>query len=106
VGFRYIFERPSLFGLLLVFAVGNLFWVISSTLLAPMVLARTNQNSLIFGMVETAGAAGGIAGGLIMSAWGGFKRRIHGVLGGWLFAGLFGFVLIGLKFGLPAWLAG
>lgn len=105
-GYRYIFSRPGLLGLLLFYTMGNLFWGITATVLAPMVLARTNQNSLIYGTVETAAAAGAIAGGLIMTAWGGFKRRVHGVLGGWLFAGLFGFTLIGLKFGLPTWLAG
>jgi len=105
-GFKYIFCRPSLLGLQLIFTSGNLFWNISTAVLAPMVLARTNQNSLIFGAVETTAAAGWIAGGIIMTAWGGFTRRVHGVLGGWLFAGTFGIAVIGLKAGLPAWLAG
>ena len=38
-----------------------------------------------------------------MSAWGGFKRRVHGVLGGWLFSGL-GAVLMGLGQALPVWM--
>jgi MFS family permease len=105
-GFRYIFSRPSLLGLQLVFFFGNLFAGIAFTLLAPMVLARTNQNSLVFGMVQTAGAAGGIAGGILMSVWGGFRRRIHGVLGGHIFAGIMGTALLGLKFGLYVWIAG
>jgi hypothetical protein len=49
-----------------------------------MVLACTGQDSLIYGMVQTAGALGGLAGGLLMSTWGGFKRHIHGVLVGWI----------------------
>ena len=105
-GFRYIFSRPSLFGLQLIFTIGNLFWGICVAVYAPMLLARTNQNSLIYGTVETANAAGAIAGGILMSVWGGFKRRIYGVLGGWAIAGIFGIMLIGLKFGLPVWLAG
>lgn len=105
-GFRYIFARPSLLGLQMIFFFGNLFSGIAYTVLAPMVLARTGQNSLIFGMVETAGALGAIVGGIIMSAWGGFKRRVHGVLGGWMFAGLAGMAVLGLKLGLPAWLSG
>ncbi len=105
-GFRYIFARPSLLGLQMVFFFGNLFSGVGMTVLAPMVLARTNQNSLIFGTVETAGAVGAIIGGIVMSAWGGFKRRVHGVLGGWAYAGIIGTAILGLKFGLPAWGAG
>jgi MFS transporter, DHA3 family, macrolide efflux protein len=105
-GFRYIFARPSLLGLQLVFFFGNLFAGISMTVFAPMVLAKTNQNSLIFGTVQTAGAIGAIAGGLLMSAWGGFKRRVHGVLGGHIFSGLLGTAILGLKFGFPAWIGG
>ena len=105
-GFRYIFARPSLLGLQMVFFFGNLFAGISFTLLSPMVLARTNQNALIFGTVQTAGAIGGIAGGILMSAWGGFRRRIHGVLAGWIYSGIFGTCILGINFGLPAWVAG
>jgi len=104
-GFRYIFARPSLLGLQLIFFVGNLFSGIGMMTLAPMILARTDQNSVIFGMVQTAGAIGAVVGGILMSAWGGFRRRVHGVLAGWIYAGLMGSI-IGLKFGLPVWLAG
>lgn len=102
-GFQYIFRRPSLLGLQLIFFAGNLFSGMGYTLLAPMVLARSGQNSLVFGSVQTAGAVGAIVGGLIISAWGGFKRRIHGVLGGWAAFGLF-FALLGPGRGLPAWI--
>ena len=57
--------------------MGNLFSGIGFTILAPMILARTDSNSLIFGSVQTVGAIGGIVGGMVMSAWGGFKRRVH-----------------------------
>jgi DHA3 family macrolide efflux protein-like MFS transporter len=101
-GFKYIFARPSLLGLQLIFFTGNLFSGIGFTVLAPMILARTDSNSLIFGSVETAGAAAGIVGGVIMSAWGGFKRRVHGVLFGWIF----GMAILGLTGGLPIWVVG
>jgi MFS transporter, DHA3 family, macrolide efflux protein len=104
-GFRYIFARPSLLGLQLIFFFANLFSGIAMTVFAPMVLARTGQDSLIFGTVQTAGAIGAVIGGVLMSAWGGFRRRVHGVLGGWIYLGLFS-TLLGLKIGLPAWMAG
>lgn len=104
-GFKYIFARPSLLGLQLIFFAGNLFSGIAFTLLAPMVLSRSDNNSLMFGSVQTAGAVGGLVGGLIMSAWGGFKRRVHGVLLGWIISGL-GIAVMGLVGGLPVWIAG
>jgi MFS transporter, DHA3 family, macrolide efflux protein len=102
-GFRYIFARPSLLGLQLIFFFANLFQGISLVVFAPMVLARTDQNTLVFGSVQTAAAIGMVAGGIIMSAWGGFKRRTNGVLFGWIYVG-FGMMAYGLKFGLPIWL--
>lgn len=102
-GFKYIFARPSLLGLQLTFFTGNLFAGIAGTLVAPMILARTNSDSLIFGSVQTAGAVGGIIGGIIMSAWGGTKKKVHGVLIGWFLSGLFGMVLFGLGSTLWWW---
>lgn len=104
-GFKYIFQRPSLLGLQLIFFAGNLFSGIAFTLVAPMILARTDQNSLIFGSSQTAGAIGGVLGGVLMSVWGGFKRRVHGVLLGWMLVGV-EFLLIGLGRSLPWWAVG
>lgn len=102
-GFRYIFQRPSLLGLQLVFLMGNFFNGIAFAVWAPMILARTDNNALIFGSVETVGAIGGVVGGIAMSAWGGPKRRVHGVLLGWMLSGVLGTLLAGLGRGLPIW---
>lgn len=104
-GFKYIFARPSLLGLQMIFFMGNLFTGIAFTAFAPMILARTNSDELVFGMVQTAGAIGGLIGGVIMSAWGGFKRRVHGVLGGWALTGLT-MMIIGLPGGVMPWIVG
>jgi DHA3 family macrolide efflux protein-like MFS transporter len=101
-GFTYIFARPSLLGLQLVFLFGNLFSGIGYTVLAPMVLARTSNSATALGAVMTAGAVGAVVGGIGMSVWGGFKRRVHGVLGGWIVAGL-GFAMLGLGQTIPVW---
>jgi len=102
-GFKYIFARPSLLGLQLIFFFGNLFSGIAQTLYAPMILARTDSNSLIFGSVQTAGALGGIAGSIIMSAWGGTRRKVHGVLAGWILTALSGMILFGLSRDVIGW---
>jgi DHA3 family macrolide efflux protein-like MFS transporter len=105
-GFRYILARPSLLGLQLVFFTINLIATLSFTLLAPMVLARTGNNELTLGSVQSAMGIGGVAGGLLLSVWGGFKRRVHGVLGGMALSSLLGSTLIGLGRSLPLWAAG
>lgn len=102
-GFRYIFARPSLLGLQLVFFFGNLCAGIAHTVLAPMVLLRTGNDSVSLGLVQSAGAIGGVVGGVLMSAWGGFKRRVHGVLAGWIVSSFF-FALVGLGTSLPLWI--
>jgi hypothetical protein len=103
-GFRYIFARPSLLGLQMVFFFGNLCAGIAFTVIAPMVLSRTNNNSVSLGFVQSAGAIGGVVGGVIMSAWGGFKRRVHGVLAGWIVSSFF-LALVGLGTWIPFWVA-
>jgi MFS transporter, DHA3 family, macrolide efflux protein len=45
-----------------------------------------------------------VIGGIVMSAWGGFKRQVHGVLLGWILASLFGMILFGMGQTLPIWL--
>ncbi len=102
-GFRYIFARPSLLALQIIFLVGNFFNALAFAVFAPMILGRTGNNELIFGSVQSIGAVGGVVGGLAMTAWGGFKRRIHGVLLGWVFAGFFGQMVTGLGNSLMVW---
>jgi len=103
-GFRYIFARPSLLGLQLVFFFGNLCAGIAYTVVAPMVLLRTGNDSVSLGLVQSAGAIGGVVGGVAMSAWGGFKHRVHGVLAGWAISSFF-FALVGVGTRLPFWVA-
>ena len=102
-GFRYILRRPSLLGLQLLFAAGNLVDYLGFTLFAPMILARTGGNELVLGGVQSAGALGGFVGGCALSIWGGPRRRIHGVLIGWGLASL-AMVVMGLGQALTVWI--
>ncbi len=109
-GFRYILKRPSLMGLQIVFMLGNFFVGIAYTLQAPMILASTSNNEMSLASVNSAGAIGGVIGGLAMSAWGGPRRRVHGVLMGWVVSSILGVTLMGLGKGLtgislPVWAA-
>jgi MFS family permease len=104
-GFRYIRERPSLLGLQLVFFCINLFGTFGTTVLAPMILARTDSNRIILGTVMSAGGIGGLLGGTTLMLWGGPKRKVHGVLTGMIFVSLFG-VMMGLGNPSNIWIWG
>ncbi len=102
-GFRYIFNRPSLLGLQMVFFGTNLTGTVAFTLQAPMILARTANNSVLLGTVQSALGVGGLVGGLLLSTWGGPKRRVHGVLLGIAGGGLLGIALMGIGRSLWLW---
>lgn len=105
-GLRYIFERPSLLGIQLVFFSKNLFsYPVQVVLLSPLILARTGNDELVLGTVMSLGAVGGLVGGLVLSAWGGPRRRIHGVLLGMVALRLLGQAGMGLGRGLVVWAA-
>jgi MFS family permease len=102
-GFRYILMRPSLLALQIVFLAGNFFTGIPGAVQAAMILANTGSNEKALAYVYSAAAVGGVVGGLVMSAWGGPKRRVHGVLMGWFISSLLGGVLMGFGRSIPFW---
>ncbi|MBN1811500.1 MAG: MFS transporter [Anaerolineae bacterium] len=105
-GFRYIVERPSLLGLQLVFLATNLTAAFAVTVLAPMILARTSSDEIVLGSVQSAMGAGGLVSSLLLSVWGGPKRRVHGVLLGMAFGSLLGQTVLGLGTGVVVWAVG
>ncbi|HPH96288.1 MAG TPA: MFS transporter [Anaerolineaceae bacterium] len=105
-GFRFIFSRPPLLFLQLVFFAGNLLFSIANTLQSPMVLARTGDDPVMLATVQSTAAAGGVLGSLLMTAWGGPKRRVYGVLFGWMASGVLGLLVLGLGGSLPFWMVG
>ncbi len=102
-GFRYIWARKSLLGIQLTFTISNFFFAIGTVLIAPMILARTGNDELVLGTVQSFLGVGGVIGALLLSTWGGPRRRIHGVLGGFILGSLFGQSLIGIGQGLAVW---
>jgi MFS family permease len=87
-GCRYIMARPSLLALLV---LEMLFWFahdLGAPLYSPMILARTGNDAKVLASLASAAGIGGVLGALLVSAWGGTKRRIHGMLIGIIGAGL------------------
>jgi predicted MFS family arabinose efflux permease len=93
-GWRYITSRPGLMALLLFFATTNFLSGFILVLTTPLVL--TFASASVLGTVMSVGGSGMLIGGLVMSAWGGPKRRIYTVFGFQLLSG-FCFILGGLR---------
>lgn len=103
-GFRYIWARPALVSLLMLLFGFTLLEALGYPLLAPMLLARTGGDETTLGLVQSVMGVGGLIGGAAISAWGGPKRRIYGLIAGMILTGLFGDMLMGLGQTLPVWM--
>lgn len=86
-GWEYLRRRPALMWLTVLFAFFNFFISMSAVLVQPLILSFATVGGL--GWLMMAGGSGMLAGGLVMGAWGGPRRRIHGVLGFVVLGGLF-----------------
>ncbi|MEN9563727.1 MAG: hypothetical protein RIR73_1971, partial [Chloroflexota bacterium] len=103
-GFKYIFARRGLLGLLTFFIVLNFVIGLSGSLFSPFILERTNQSSEILGVVTSANAIGAVIGGLLIGLWGGFKKRMNSIFLGEALTGFFLLVVFGLGRSLPVWI--
>ncbi len=93
-GWTFIRERPGLLNLLLLFASVNLVMSMCGVAIMPMVLGFANEAAV--GTIMSLVGVGTLIGGAIMTATGGPKKKIHGVLGAWAALSLW-FVLVGIK---------
>ena len=102
-GIRYIWQRDNLRTLLIVTA---LFWFahdLGGAIGDPMILARSDNNSQVLGAIFSAAGIGGVTGAVILSAWGGTKRRVNGMLAGFMGAGV-AKTVFGLGQNITVWL--
>ncbi len=93
-GWSYIIARPGLLTLLLFFTIFNFLTGVLIALAVPMMLAFASSATI--GIMMSVGAVAGLAGSVMMSVWGGPRRRVHGVLGFTLLLGV-GCILVGLR---------
>jgi MFS family permease len=95
-GFKYIYRRKPLFGLQMTFFAFNVISTLGMVVIAPMLLARTNSDNMLLGLVQMVISVGGLIGGIALAIWGGPKKKIHGLLGGMMLIG----VLFAVGFGI------
>jgi MFS transporter, DHA3 family, macrolide efflux protein len=101
-GYQYIFQRRGLLGLLLIAFTFSLVEALGYPLITPLILARTGDEVLL-GTIRAAQGVGGVLGGVLLTVWGGTKRRIHAVLIGVALTGLLGDALMGIGQGVLVW---
>jgi len=99
-GFRYVWNWHGLFYLLLGATLLNALLNPAFTLLPLLVSKHFGKGALELGTLQAAFGFGVIGGGLILSIWGGFKRRIYTSFLGMLGMGI-GVLFLGL---VPGWL--
>jgi MFS family permease len=80
LGVRYVSERPGLRRLLAFFSSINLFSNFNNVLIVPLVLSFATP--AVLGATLSTGAAGILLGGTVMSAWGGPRPRVRGIVVG------------------------
>lgn len=105
-GLRYILNRRSLVAIFLYFTISNIHSGFGYPMMTPMILAKTMDNSVTLGVTQSAGSFGFLAGGLLMSLWGGPKKRIHAVNLSFILWGLTGAFIFGPAWSLTFWMIG
>ena len=93
-GFAYVKAQKGVLGLMLIAMALNLLLGPVSSFIPLMVSRVFNGGSLELGWVESLFGVGTIVGGIILGAWGGFKRRILTSLSGMAGAGI-GILMMG-----------
>src|SRR5690606_23996596 len=103
-GFLYIWQWPALFTIMLMSSVLNFLMSPAFALLPILVTRYFDGNALQFATLNTMMGVGFVAAGVILSTWGGFRRRSHSALLG-LAAMSMGTLLIGIAPADGYWMA-
>ncbi|MEC3978259.1 MFS transporter [Amycolatopsis sp. H20-H5] len=104
-GFRYIAHRRGLTGLLALNTVVGLTSSMGFVVLIPMILARTGDDQLQLGVVQSVGAVGGVCGALVLTRLRAPAAKMPFVIGGILAFSLLGQIAVGLGTTLIVWAA-
>jgi DHA3 family macrolide efflux protein-like MFS transporter len=103
-GFQYIIHWRGVFIVLIVATILNFLVHPAMSLLPIMVTQYFGQGAIQLGWMNSAWGVGVILGGLTLSAWGGFQRRIVTSLLGMLGMSV-GFLVVGLAPATTFWMA-
>ncbi len=93
-GWRYLRARGGLLGLVLYFALTNFALNLAGVLTGPLVLATSPAS--VLGTIQMVAGLGMLIGSIVMSAWGGPRRRVPALIG-FITLGSGGLMLAGLN---------
>jgi hypothetical protein len=91
IGWQFISARAGFLSLMVLFGLGNYANLMTDTLMPPMLLELSSPT--VLGSVLSTGGLGMLVGTVLMSVWGGPKKRIYGVL---VFKTLAGLAIMGI----------
>jgi DHA3 family macrolide efflux protein-like MFS transporter len=103
-GLRYVAARPGLVALLVMAMVINFLFNPAGMLMPLLVTNHFSGNAWHLSLIESGWGIGMIAGSLLLSAWGGFKRQVFTCMTGLIGMGV-GALMIGLAPGTAFFLA-
>lgn len=103
-GLRYIWGWPGLLGVLIVAMILNFVGNPAFSLMPLLVTRHFKGDALQLGWLESSWGIGLVLGGLFLSMWGGFRRRIYTSVMGLMLQGL-GIILVGLAPANALWVA-
>jgi DHA3 family macrolide efflux protein-like MFS transporter len=103
-GLRYIIAWPGLMALIAAVMIIKIALTPAFALVPLLVSAHFGGDAAQLSLLEAVAGTGIVAGGLILSLWGGFRRRIYTSLLGGAVLGV-GFILLGLTPGNLFWMA-
>lgn len=103
---QFLAQRKPLLAVQSLFLLGNFFFALSFALLGPFILARSNNDALLFSSVMTTSAVGGIAGSCLIAFTGGMRNRITSINFGWTGGALLGLLVMGMADSRAGWMCG
>jgi MFS transporter, DHA3 family, macrolide efflux protein len=87
-GWHYLWRQPDLPAIVIATLLFTFAHDLGGNLFSPMILARSGSDARVLGNISAMAGIGGVTGAILLTIWGGFKRRIHGFLLGMIGAGL------------------
>jgi len=94
-GWRYLAERRGLLGMLLYFAGVNFFANLCAVMIGPLVLSFGAATNL--GVAQSFMGLGMLGGSLLLSLWGGPKKKKINAVIGFIFLSALGFLVAGFQ---------
>ena len=103
-GLRYVWGWPGLLAIMIMATILNFVINPAFSLMPLLVTDHFKGGALQLGWLESAWGVGLVVGGLVLSTWGGFRRRVYTSLTGLVVQGV-GIMLLGLTPANALWLA-